>query len=478
MRRRLLVSILLVVAGTLVLAGAGGFVLIRRASANTAEQQLYAQAKALAEYQHPAVVFGKLGAVKYIGQYETLSVVAIDGSGHLSGALPAITQGRNLEPQALADGKSVAGHTASQVYVLIPLELTTAQKRLLSPEIPADRTAVLVATRTYTPVTGGVWYFVVLGLGCLAVAGAVAYWLASRFSRPLVTAAQTTERIAGGDLDARMARSPHDMEEFASLADAINAMGDRLRGARQQQRQFLLSVSHELRTPLTSIRGYADALAEGATDDVAGAVAIIGTEARRLDRLVQDLLDLARLDARRFSLQAAPLDAGRAAATATERLAPEAAAAGVALSLAVAEQGPLAVITDPDRLDQMLSNLVENALRYARSQIEVGARAEDGRVVLWVDDDGPGIPAADLDRVFTPHFSSDRSGARRSGTGLGLAIVAELAGAMGGGARAESPLSADGGTRMVVWLPGGTALQAAPHDGDQATATSATTNRP
>ncbi len=347
----------------------------------------------------------------------------------------------------------MGGHTSSEVYVLIPLDLGTAQKQRLAPPVPPTDTAVLVATRSFTPVTGGIVYFIVLGLGCLLVAGAVAYWLASRFSRPLVTAAETTGRIAGGDLDARMARSPGDMAEFASLAVAINAMGDRLREARQQQRQFLLSVSHELRTPLTSIRGYADAITEGATDDVAGAVEIIGTEARRLERLVQDLLDLARLDARRFSLRAGPVDAVEVASRAVERMRPEAASAEVELSLSAPGPGTLPVVTDPDRLDQVLSNLMENALRFARSRIAVGARREDGRVLLWVDDDGPGIPPGDMERVFTPHFTSDRAGVRRAGTGLGLAIVAELATAMGGGARAESPLEAGDGTRMVVWLP-------------------------
>lgn len=453
MRRRLLVAILLLVAGTLVLAGVGGYALIRRASANTAEQQLYAQARALAEYPHPRVVFLDLGAVKYIGQYDALAVVGLDAGGGFAGRLPGSLRGRDLDPSALLADRSVAGHVGGTAFVLIPLELTTAQKGRFTPPVPYQDTAVLVATRTFTLLAGGLGYFLLVGLACLAVAGAVAYWLARRFSRPLVRAAEVTGRIAGGDLDARMARGPRDMGEFATLAAAINAMGDRLAQAREQQRQFLLSVSHDLRTPLTSIRGYAEALSEGATDDVAGAVEIIGAEARRLDRLVQDLLDLAQLDARRFGLQAGRVDAADLAARAVERLRPEAAAASLELVLARPEPGPIWVVCDPDRLDQVLSNLVENACRFARARIALGARREGGRVLLWVDDDGPGIPAEDIAHVFVRHFTSDRSGARRAGTGLGLAIVAELAAAMGGGARAQSPLGAEGGTRMEVWLP-------------------------
>jgi len=147
-RRRLLVAILLLVAGTLVLAGVGGYALIRRASANTAEQQLYAQARALAEYPHPRVVFLDLGAVKYIGQYDALAVVGLDAGGGFAGRLPGSLRGRDLDPSALLADRSVAGHVGGTAFVLIPLELTTAQKGRFTPPVPYQDTAVLVATRT------------------------------------------------------------------------------------------------------------------------------------------------------------------------------------------------------------------------------------------------------------------------------------------------------------------------------------------
>ena len=319
-----------------------------------------------------------------------------------------------------------------------------------------------MATRTVQPPVSGLQWFIFLGLASLAAAAVVAYLLANRFARPLETAAEATQRIAGGDLATRMPVSPDDMPEFGALARAINAMGDSLARARDQQRQFLLSVSHDLRTPLTSIRGYADAVVDGTTGDVDGAVRVIALEARRLERLVQDLLDLARLDARRFSLQPAYVDVGEVVDRAIERFGPEAAAAAVALRRAPDDDGTLWVVADHDRLAQVLANLLENALRFARSSITLGARGRSGQVVLWVDDDGPGIDAADLPRVFEPHYTSDRAGPRRSGTGLGLAIVAELARAMGGGARAESPVGPAGGTRMVVWLPATTGAPATP----------------
>ncbi len=449
-------AILALVAGTLLLAALGSLVLVHRASATTAEQQLYDEAIALADYSHPQVFLHDVQAVEYVGQYDALRVVGMSADGQFADNLPTELGDLDLRTSALAADRSVAGTVGDQVYVLIPLDLTTDQKAKLTPPIPYEDTAVLVATRHIQAPVGGLGYFALLGLVCLLAAGVVAFWLANRFSRPLVTAAQATEHIAGGRLDTEIPVHPHDMPEFASLASAINTMSSRLTRARDQQRRFFLSVSHELRTPLTSIRGYADAIADGTTDDVAGAVAVIDAEAQRLERLVGDLLDLARFEAERFSLHSSPVDVVEVATAVVERLGPDLSSAG--LVAAVETNGrPAWAVSDPDRLHQLLANLVENAGKFARHRISITVRSEPGgpvpRVTVWVDDDGPGIAPEDLPNVFEPHFTSDRKVARRSGTGLGLAIVAELCAAMGGGVTAHSPLGPDGGTRLEVWLP-------------------------
>jgi two-component system sensor histidine kinase BaeS len=243
--------------------------------------------------------------------------------------------------------------------------------------------------------------------------------------------------------------------EFTALAASINEMADSLQRARQQQRQFLLSVSHDLRTPLTSIRGYADAIAEGATDDVPRAVGVIRAEAARLERLVGDLLDLARIDARRFSFSPRTVDVAEVVQGSVESFRHEAAAAGLVIDPSLPDDHHPLVLADPDRLAQILGNLIENAARYAAHRVEVGARTDGMRVVLWVVDDGPGIAPTDLPRVFEPHFSADttsRGGTRARGTGLGLAIVSELAAAMGAAVHAESPVNSQGGTRLSVWF--------------------------
>jgi signal transduction histidine kinase len=141
-------------------------------------------------------------------------------------------------------------------------------------------------------------------------------------------------------------------------------------------------------------------------------------------------------------------------------------AADLGLELAtVLTSGPVWVSADADRLGQVVANLVENAASFAQHLVTVGAGVVDGRAVIWVGDDGPGIPPDQLGTVFDRHFVSDRVTGRRKGSGLGLAIVAELVAAMGATVQVESPVAEDRGTRMVVWLrpfTTGTALPAAP----------------
>ena len=209
-------------------------------------------------------------------------------------------------------------------------------------------------------------------------------------------------------------------------------------------------MSHELRTPLTSIRGYADAVIDGATDDPVAAASVISSEARRLDRLVQDLLDLARLDADRFSLNLGPVDCAEVVRRVATGFRPRAVELGLELLAAPGSEQPLWVQADSDRLSQVVANLVENASSFAESRIVVGAGSVGGTPTVWVTDDGPGIPTHQLSKVFERHFISDRVSGRRTGSGLGLAIVSELAAGMGAVVRAESPVAEGHGTRIVV----------------------------
>ena len=227
-------------------------------------------------------------------------------------------------------------------------------------------------------------------------------------------------------------------------------MASSLERSKGLEQQFLLSISHDLRTPLTSIQGYAEAITDGATSDPAWAAGVIATEARRLDRLVGDLLDLAKLQARSFRLEMRPVDLAGITTATVDGFRPDAQAAGVTLAL----RAPAALVVngDGDRLAQVVANLVENALKFARAVVTVTVTADGGSALLLVDDDGRGIAPDDLPHVFERLYVTRHEPARReSGSGLGLAITRELVEAMGGEVAAQ--VAPGGGARMVVRLP-------------------------
>ncbi|HEY1739877.1 MAG TPA: HAMP domain-containing sensor histidine kinase, partial [Acidimicrobiia bacterium] len=280
--------------------------------------------------------------------------------------------------------------------------------------------------------------------------------LARRLTKPLTAIDTTARALAAGDLTARVAIGRRTDRETAEVAATLNQMAADLDGARRAERSFLQAVSHDLRTPLTSIRGYAEALADGtvdATDDQARlrAAEVITTESRRLERLVRDLLDLSRLDAHEFSLRPQPCDAAAVAATTVAGFAPQAQTLGVDLQAPAA--GAVPADLDPERFGQIIANLVENALKYARTRVAVTFAATDHDVTVTVADDGAGIPEAEQARVFERLYTARSAPGRPVGTGLGLTVVHELARAMGGGTRLVS--SGTDGTVFAVTVARG-----------------------
>ncbi|HEV2369923.1 MAG TPA: HAMP domain-containing sensor histidine kinase, partial [Acidimicrobiales bacterium] len=360
-----------------------------------------------------------------------------------------------------AAGRVVSAVHGNTAYAVVPVQLSSAEisaglaaraapARQLARAVESGATPVVVVTRT-VPGPVGSWYFAVAAAGTLLVAMVVADRLGRRISRPLAEVESTARRIADGDLDGRASVRRGDYPELASLGASINTMTESLARAKGLERQFLMSVSHDLRTPLTSIRGWAEAITDGATDDVRAAN-IIGAEAQRLQRLVQDLLDLAKLDARSFSVMVRPADVVAPVRAAVESLRPAADEAGLRLDVDVPE-APVSARVDPDRLMQVVGNLIDNAYKYAAAGIRVWVGTAPGAVAVAVEDDGPGIGAEDVDHVFDRLYQSARTSARPGGSGLGLAIVKELTEAMGGRVRVESPATPRGGTRIVLTLP-------------------------
>ena len=296
------------------------------------------------------------------------------------------------------------------------------------------------------------WRPFALGLGLAglvgaALAGLVALALARAVSRPVARVSEASRALAAGEHPEPL---PVDgPREVATLATSFNHLSAELEQAQDAERAFLLSVSHELKTPLTAIRGHAEALEDGVLEpDAAGLV--IEREARRLERLVGDLLDLARLRRRSFTARAEPVDLGELAVLAVQRH--ETAARSYGVGLETLAEPDARAVGDPDRILQALSNLVENALRSTPAGGTVRILAGPGR--LDVVDDGPGLAEADLARAFERFYLYDRAqDGRRVGTGLGLAIVRELAVAMGGEALVRSTPGV--GSTFSLVLPAG-----------------------
>ncbi len=458
MRRRLTVAILVLVAVTLLVTTLSSYFFVRRAAISASQQELSGEARAISRSftSDPGVTRAsfrrELTVVAGAGAFRGISVIRLFPDGTIRGSIPSKLTRAQLRVPLLLTGRQVSGHTFSLlVYSAVPTPLAAV----------TAYTPVLVVTRQAHDPANGLQYFGLVSAVGLVIAALVAAGLARRFTRPVVAAVGATRRIASGDLDAKVPVTERELPEFAQLAESINSMGGNLVRAREQERQFLLSVSHELRTPLTSIRGYADAVTDGTIEDAAAAAVVIASESRRLERLVQDLLDLARLEARQFSFDLEPVDAVAMTRRVVEGFQHQAAQLDLDLLVAPVVASPLMVVADADRLSQVVANLIENATSFARHRIVVGVGASSGPPpsgvpAIWVVDDGPGIPKNELPYVFDRHFRSDRVKGRRKGSGLGLAIVSELATAMGATVEAQSPVAEGAdpgtGTRMVVWL--------------------------
>ncbi|MBI5596043.1 MAG: hypothetical protein HY928_08140 [Elusimicrobia bacterium] len=209
------------------------------------------------------------------------------------------------------------------------------------------------------------------------------------------------------------------------------------------RREFVANVSHELRTPLASIKAYAETLSQGALEDAenrAGFVAEIEAAADRMANLVDDLLNLAALESGRRPPVFAPLALGKAAAEVVAVLMPLAGRKSVVLRLEPFHDIP-PVRADREMVKRVFVNLIENAIKYSgdRGVVRVGAEASGDMVTAWVSDNGPGIPAESLPRLFERFYRVDKARSRElGGTGLGLAIVKHIVDVHGGTASAES----------------------------------------
>ncbi|MGZ4709967.1 MAG: sensor histidine kinase [Acidimicrobiales bacterium] len=467
MRRRITFAILGTVAAALLLAGLGTLALTRVGARSSARSELEAQAQAtslIATLRTNATrdtdgtrltPKERLARIRDSLDLEDVSLLVIDNKDQvrtdLGDPLPRGLVLTDDQIASLRNGEIVSSSHGENIYAGSPLPMTTG-----------NYLPVLMYTRNVGPTLGtGVRWFIIASVLVLLVGALVAARLSRRLTKPLTDATEATARIAEGDLSVRLPdHGGGSTDELDDLARSINEMADSLARSRGLEQQFLLSVSHDLRTPLTSIQGYAEAIADGAVPDERAAAGIILAESRRLERLVRDLLDLAKLEARQFSLDLVPVDLDDLVSDSVDGFRREVEGAG--LQLRLARSGThVAAIADPDRLAQVVANLTENALKYASGSITLAVIADPLAPRVEVSDDGPGIASEDLPHVFERLYVAGHQPVRKEvGSGLGLAIVSELVDAMGGTVRAEA--APGGGARMVVTLrPASTPVTAA-----------------
>jgi signal transduction histidine kinase len=296
-----------------------------------------------------------------------------------------------------------------------------------------------------------------IGAVALAIIAATAAggWLARRISQPLTDLAGAAHAVAAGDLSQRV---PEDksITDLRDLGRAFNRMTANLAQADQLKTAFVADASHELRTPLTAIKGFIETLQDGAVDDLEVRdhfLASIAAETERLIRLVNDLLLLTRADAKALNLRRQLLDLETLARTRLEYLAPLAARRQVRLRL-IASGSPASVLADPDRVAQILDNLLENAIRHSYPDHEVTIIITPGpeTVACAVADTGSGIPAQYQPYVFERFYRADAARSRPLGnSGLGLAIAQALVLAQQGQISLQS--SEGQGTTVTFTLP-------------------------
>jgi signal transduction histidine kinase len=317
--------------------------------------------------------------------------------------------------------------------------------------VVAKRSRELVATSG-----GGLMrYIVIAGGAALLLSIALALYLSGYVLKPMRRLSQAAWELAHGNLDSRVEVAGQD--EISELSRYFNYMAERIQKSAQLQKDFVANVSHEIRTPLTSIEGFSQALLEDmveSEEDERRYLNIISEEAKRLKRVLDQLLALSRIDAGAWILHPAPLAVPEYLAELGEKVLPQAKEKGVELKVESAAGMP-PIETDRDALEQVLRNLLDNALKFTPPGGEVTLNADPlplGGARIQVRDNGQGIPEEDLEHIFDRFTRVERSRSQRyGGSGLGLAVCSELLRLLGGKISVWS--QSGKGTVFTVELP-------------------------
>jgi signal transduction histidine kinase len=282
---------------------------------------------------------------------------------------------------------------------------------------------------------GAFWAMIVSG----TTAGGLSYLVSKRIVEPLIQMERVTRRLSSGNLEERL--PANEIPELDRLAGSFNRMAEDLQGVEQRRRDLVGDLTHELRTPLTILEGYLEGLADGTIDASPDIYQRLAQETGRLSRLVNDLQELSKAEAGYLSIAAKPFKLRPLLATLVQRFSDQLLEGGTVLRLNCPPDLPMA-LADPERVEQVLINLIGNALRYTpEGSVTLRAWQQSNQIWVAVVDTGRGISQEDLPHVFERFWRADRSRTRTSGgTGIGLAISRRLVELQNGTIVAESEL--------------------------------------
>jgi len=462
MRRQILWSVLAVAAVTLIAGLIAGAVINRRL-VDERQADLARQADATATLivasLRENVPLSEDGGVVLVAR--TLEIARAVG-GHdyveakLAGGADAVRLVQGLLPvkRPLFDSLGADPQVNTVIETEVNGEPVLAYVRSVPVTLRADGVRLLIAIGRTEPLlrTNLLARPLLLSLGIGAVlALLLATWVSEHVGRRLDGVSEAAQSIATGDFSVRAPDQGND--DIARLGKAFNEMADRLGEGRRRERDFLMSVGHDLRTPLTTLRGYAEALDTGEVDveDVPRIGGVLRNQTDRLSRLIEDLMLLARLEAREFTWRPEDVDLAAHLREIAESHEARAAANRVSVVTEIDDVGT--VLIDPDRVGQIIGNLIDNAMRYTPEggTIGVGLRDEGEWVILSVSDTGPGIDPEDVEHVFERLYVAQHyRPVRPEGSGLGLSIVKELVDAIDG--RIELKSDVGHGTVVMVRL--------------------------
>ncbi len=370
----------------------------------------------------------------------------VTNSGTIVGHQLAQISPSTIKPKVLLQGHVVTWITHHRIFFARPFRLT---KPLFHATI-----GVIVLARLAPGNAISIAYLLTVSALVLLFAYLISSIISDRITSGFYSLIEVTKRIAKGDLSAKVHLGETADKELKDLADAINTMAEELSESKEKEQQFLLSVSHDLKTPLTSIVGFSESIIDDAIDDPKRAAETILKESRRLERLVGDLLELAKVQSPTFSLEVTDCDLTQLIGDLANAYALRSRDSKINFQFRSIPRS-LTLETDPQRFMQIIANFLDNAFKFTDNWVSLEVSENDHDVVVSIKDNGPGITPEDSEKIFKEQYRSPKTSSK-PGSGIGLLIVGQLAKALGFNVDHRSPITTDErGTEMRLSIPKG-----------------------